>query len=205
MPTSQFATEITMGSLRISSRATRSQSGLITHELTSDTGLLGGQAGTLTTYTDESNGVATLGADHGITQSSSVDVFWPGGLRYGMTAATVSGPEVTLSGGSGDDLPSQDTEVIVSPRTELVTAFAGDDVDAIAAWSDTRMHLLFADSTDAALYARELVAGEDWHWITGRGLANPLAGMDVAKLFVSVGAATPGELKLGVQYDSTPA
>lgn len=66
--------------------------------------------GTLTTRTDDDTGVATLTTGHSITTGMVVDVYWSGGVRFGMDA-TVSGNDVTIDGGDGDNLPAQSTAI----------------------------------------------------------------------------------------------
>lgn len=57
-------------------------------------------------------GVAALSAGHNIVTGDTVNAKWNGGInrRTGMTA-TVSGNNVTLSGGSGDTLPTGGTAI----------------------------------------------------------------------------------------------
>lgn len=87
-----------------------------------------GKAGTLTTRTDANTGTITLAADHGITTGQIVDVYWATGMKFNVTVGTVSGTSVPIDLGSGDDLPSTSTAVVVAPRVEvtvsMVTAMA---------------------------------------------------------------------------------
>ena len=84
-------------------------------------------------------GVATLGADHGIETGDLVDVYWEGGVRYGVTVGTVSGTSVPLAdSGAGDNYPAQGTAITVAPVTELDSDFDGDKLVALAAPSTER-------------------------------------------------------------------
>ena len=70
-------------------------------------------AGTLTTKTDADTGIVTLPTGHGITDSGTVSVSWSGGGRGDMTVTAYDTTTVSVDGGSGDDLPAQDTAVSV--------------------------------------------------------------------------------------------
>ena len=67
--------------------------------------------GTLTVRTDNTSGQITLNAGHGIVTGQLFDLFWSGGARSGCIAGAVSGNNVPFSGGTGDNLPAQDTAV----------------------------------------------------------------------------------------------
>jgi len=124
--------------------------------------LVAAQTGTLTTRTDDDTGVATLSTGHGIESDDVVDVYWAGGIRYGMTA-TVAVNAVTVDGGDGDNLPIQDTAVTVVVQTDWEMDFDGDDVQIIGVFyrnpSDTgaKAHVDFQDSEDAQVNEVDLV------------------------------------------------
>lgn len=119
--------------------------------------------GTLTTRTDADTGVATLVTGHSITTGEVVDVYWAAGVRYGMTA-TVSVNAVTVDGGAGDDLPSQDTACTVVEQTSItVLNLDGDNAKMIGVFyrnaSDTgaKAHINFQDSGAATIREVDLV------------------------------------------------
>ena len=120
------------------------------------------QTGTLTTRTDDDTGVATLSTGHGIETADVVDVYWSGGVRYGMDA-TVATNAITVDGGAGDALPVQDTAVTVVVQTDWEMDFDGDDVQIIGVFyrnpSDTgaKAHVDFQDSGDASINELDLV------------------------------------------------
>ena len=67
--------------------------------------------GVLTTRTSDTEGVITLGSSHGFS-NDYVDVRWTGGSRiqaFGSTGSTT----ITISGGTGDNLPAVGTAVTV--------------------------------------------------------------------------------------------
>jgi len=88
--------------------------------------LVAAQTGTLTTRTDDDTGVATLSTGHGIETDDVCDVYFAAGVRYGMTAS-VSTNAITLDGGDGDALPTQDDPVTVVVQTPIEVNFDGDD------------------------------------------------------------------------------
>lgn len=164
-----------------------------------------GSAGTLTTRTDNDTGEATLSAGHGLAQNDKVDVYWTGGLRYGMTVGVVSGNVVPIDGGSGDNLPAESTALVVTKQVEVEAEFEGDALQLAAMSSSTRCHVVFIDDLDAQCLAIEIVAGCFWSWIADTGVTNPLAGKSLAKLLVSNGQSdTAAAFRFAAMVDATP-
>ncbi len=119
--------------------------------------------GTLGTRTDDDAGVVTLSTGHGIETEDVVDVYWAGGVRYGMTA-TVSTNDVTVDGGAGDALPTQSTTITaVVVQTDFEINFDGDDAQIIGVFyrnpSDTgaKAHVDLLDSGSATIAELDLV------------------------------------------------
>lgn len=198
MATGQRSSTINVGGLQIVAQDTRTASGVIIH----DPSLPAGISGTLSTRTDDDTGVATLGAGHGITTSDVVDVFWSGGVRYGMSVTLVNATEVSIDLGAGDVLPAQDTALIVGVRQEIDSDFDGDLLELLALACDRRAHVELLTEADASLLAVELPAGGVWDWLSERGVTNPLAGQTVGKFQASCGETQAGALQVGVLYGS---
>jgi hypothetical protein len=78
--------------------------------------------GTLTERTDDDTAAITVTDDpHGILVGQTVDVAWSGGNeRTGMTVTDVDGQDVTLDGGTGDNLPAESTAVDLTVAAETV-------------------------------------------------------------------------------------
>jgi len=199
MPTGTIRGSLSVGDLAQSTETSRTASGQIAHEVT----LPAGKTGTLSTRTDDDTGVATLEADHGITTEDTVDVYWDGGLRYGMSVTLVDGNDVTIDLGTGDVLPTQDTSLVVTPRVSIDTDFDGDLAKLVVAHADKRAHIDFQSSAPASLHAVELVAGELWSWVDAQGISNPLTGDPVDTVEASAGTAAATVVKLGVIYASS--
>ena len=124
--------------------------------------LVAAQTGPLSTRTDDNTGVATLSAGHGILTNDVVDVYWDGGIRFGMVA-TVSGNAVSLEGGAGDNLPAQDTACTVVKETAIEVNFDGDTLEIIGIFyrntADTgaKAHLDLQDAGNASIEEVDLV------------------------------------------------
>jgi hypothetical protein len=162
-----------------------------------------GQAGTLSTRTDDDTGVATLSTGHGIITGDDVDVFWDEGSRYGM-GATVDGNAVTLEAGNGDVFPTEDTAIVVTKRKPIALAFDGDNLKMLViGCKEVRCRISLESSAGADLLSRDLPAGEPWFWAADMGVTNPLAGVDVASFqAANADSATAGTVKIGAKIDS---
>ena len=162
-----------------------------------------GLAGTLTTRTDDDTGIVTMGsAEHGITAADTVDLYWSGGCRYGLTVTLVDGTAVSIDVGAGDNLPAEATAIVAGVREEYDVDFDGDLVKMIVAQCPRRAHIEFLTGPDVSILARELPAGEAWSWVYGTGVANPLTGDPVGKIQVSCGETAAGQITLIGIYNS---
>lgn len=79
--------------------------------------------GTLTVRSDNTSGMVTLVSGHGVVTGQTVDVFFAGGMRAGVTAGTVDGNNVPFSAGTGDNLPAQDATVTVEHYKTVANVF----------------------------------------------------------------------------------
>jgi len=201
MPVGSVGITISLAGISIQSSVSRSADGQISHEVS----LPAGQSGALTTRTGDTVGEATLGDGHGIQTADVVDVYWSGGVRYGVTVGTVAGNVVPLTdSGAGDVYPAQGTTLIVAKQVTINTDFDGDDAVLFAAFATARAHADFQDSGSLSLEAVELAANEVWWWASSLGQTNPLTGNAVDTVQVSNGTTAVATFKLGILYDSTP-
>ena len=158
--------------------------------------LAAGNAGTLTTRTDAETGTITASsADHDITTGAVVDVYWSGGSRRGITVGTVAGTAIPIGAddsGDGDDLPAQDTAVVIDVQVVL-------DVDATAAAiiqaavsAQRRAIITFQQDAGTEIKSLDLglsgTDGEAWQWSSDTGEATPF-GADVGKIAISNGSS----------------
>ena len=161
-----------------------------------------GQAGTLTTRTDNDTGIATLSTGHGLVTGNKVDVVWAGGSRIGMDA-TVSGNAVTVNLGAGTNLPAQDTAVTLYRRLIINQVFDGDKVLQIEALLPVAgVMSIISDAPAAIVDETPLVANKPWFWFEGTGAANPLTGETVATIEVASRATANSKFKLCALIDS---
>jgi hypothetical protein len=91
-------------------------------------------SGTLSVRSNDTSGMATLAAGHGIATGQLFNVEWSGGGRSEVVAGTVDGQNVPFSGGTGSVLPAQDTAVSGIHMTTLAErgGYVGDDGNASA-------------------------------------------------------------------------
>lgn len=166
--------------------------------------LASAQTGTLTTRTNNSDGVATLTTGHGIV-TGKVDIYWAAGVRYGVDGV-VSSNEVTISGGAGDNLPTQSTAVTVVIPTTLNVNFDGDEVEIIGLFyrntsdSGAKAHIALTDAGTAVIKEADLVPVESHGglantWNIEGGDANPFTGNRI-----TAGTASHDSTTAGIVY-----
>lgn len=212
MPTISYAVTVSGGGSSISTQPVlRTASGLIGVEET----LPVAQAGVLTTRTDADTGTITMGSgSHAIATGNVVDVYWDGGVQYGVTVGTVSTTSVPIDTGSGDDLPAEDTAVTVVLQTSVNALIDGDEAEIIAIMLETNDksartagHVQLRDASNNEIAEIDLVSNVPQVWDLAGGSANPFTGAIITNGKLSQGSTTAGEtfmLKiLGVQ-DASP-
>jgi len=194
MPTGIISLIANVAGISINSTTSRTGDGSEAREVS----LPAGQAGTLTTRTDDDTGEATLSDTPSVANGDVVDVYWSGGKRIGMDVGVVAGNVVPIDGGAGDALPAQDTAVIVTERVEeTAMKFDGDDMKLLVVSCDQRATVDFEDSTPTSLADVEIVAAnEEYHWADDQGVANPLTGNAVDQIQCSNGSTTAATMKI---------
>ncbi len=212
MPTGTIQIAASVGGLSIQTSISRSGSGQIAHEVP----LSAAAGGTLKTRIANDEGVLTL-SGHSLAVDDVVDIYWEGGVRYGMTVTEVTGDDVTVggqntssssgtpepTGGAGDSLPDQYDPLSAAKQVPVDTDFDGDKLEMILLVSPKRSHFDFQDTLGASLEIGELPANEPWQWISGVGVANPLAGSSVDQLRLSNGDSSgQATVKLALIYNS---
>lgn len=209
--TIQYGSSLQGGGASLQSTVSRTGDAAITMETT----LTNAQGGSLTTRTDDDTGTITMtSGSHTIATGNVVDVYWSGGVQYGVTVGTVSGTSVPIDLGTGDALPAQDTAVTVVVQTSANLYIDGDNtkiLGVVLTTVDTSLrtagHVQFRDSSNAEIHELDLVANVPQIWDIEGGSANPFTGNPITNLKVSQGNATTTEtytLKIIGAYDSTP-
>lgn len=141
------------------------------------------KTGQLTTRTNNSDGTLTMSGGHGITDADVLDLYWSGGRRYNVVVGTVATNSVPISGGSGDNLPTNLTNITAQVQNVLNVDFPGDDIVQLALRCDERGRLQFYDDTTLVL-GLDLVADQPFIW-DPRWFTNPLASHDITHITVT--------------------
>lgn len=172
------------------------------------------KVGQLTTRTDDTTGTLTMSSGHGITTAAVIDLYWTGGVRYGVVVGTVATNSVPISGGSGDNLPTNMTAVTAVVQKSINLAIDGDNADIIAIVLETvdkslrtAGHVQLRDAANAEVAEIDLVANVPQVWDLAGGSANPFTGNPITNLKASQGNSTATEtftLKIVGVQDASP-
>ena len=127
MPTFSYNVNLSIGGVNIARGVPRTGDHPNPYEVT----LPAGKAGTLSTRTDNDTGVATVASGHGITTSDKVDVYWSGGMRYGMSVTATTSTTISVDAGAGDNFPVAATAIVVTKQVSVNTAIDGDNIQVI--------------------------------------------------------------------------
>lgn len=206
MPAVTLSISASIGGVSISGSLTRTGVGQISQQPSLDPG----NAGSLTTRTDNDTGVITADSeDHDVVSTDTVDVYWgsgsTAGIRRGMTA-TVSGTAISVDGGAGDNLPIADTEVVVDKQVIVNTDFTASEVLLAAVGASYRASVQFQQSGGTAVKSLDVGAsgsdGEAWAWCSQSGDTTPF-GADVGKFVTSNGSsANTNVVSVGISSDT---
>lgn len=169
-----------------------------------DPTLTKGQAGTLSTRTNNTEGTLTLGLSHGIGTGNTIDIYWDGGMRYGVTVGTVSGTSVPFSSGAGDNLPDEDSDIVATVQETVGTiGLAGNNIQCIVITATKRTSCDFLAAGGAVLLHVEIAAGEGYVWMSDTGVTNPLAGDSPTSIVASTGDSSADcSMKMIIGYDN---
>jgi len=172
------------------------------------------KSGALTTRTDNTDGELTMATGHGITTAAVIDLYWAGGVRYGVVVGTVATNAVPISGGSGDNLPADETAITAVVQKSINLAIDGDNADVIAVVLETvdkslrtAGHVQFRDASNAEIAEIDLVSNVPQVWHIAGGSANPFTGNPITNLKASQGNVTATEtytLKIVGVQDASP-
>lgn len=199
MATGTITSTITIGGRSVAATNSVTDTGLIEHALT----LTAADAGTLSTRTDNDTGIITLAEGHGITDSNTVDVYWSGGVRYGMTVTAYDTTTITVDVGSGDNLPVQDTAVYAGVHTTVDVDVNGSLATMIVITADARAHIEFLTGASASIKAVEIAsASYPFSWDSNCGHTNPITGQTVASARASAGTAASTTMYVWILYTS---
>lgn len=172
------------------------------------------KTGQLTTRTNDTSGELTMAAAHGITTAAVIDLYWSGGVRFGVVVGTVATNAVPISGGAGDNLPTNMTAITAVVQKSINLAIDGDNADILAIVVETidkslrtAAHVQFRDSSNAEIAEIDLVANVPQVWDLAGGSANPFTGNPITNLKASQANSTATEtytLKIVGVQDASP-
>ena len=208
MPTVNYGITLNVGGVSVGSQIAVSGD----HPNPYEVPLPVGKAGTLTTRTDNDTGVATVASGHGVTTSDKVDIYWSGGIRYGMTVTATTSTTISVDAGAGDNLPVATTALVVSKQVAINTAIDGDNIQIIgivAAYplpsSTALAHVDFQSAAPASIAPLILNANKTQVSYVAGGADNPFTVSPIVVCYASNGSATETcTLRIASLEDSTP-
>lgn len=161
--------------------------------------------------TDANTAACNLPSGHGYT-NGNFDVYWTGGMRYGVPG-TISTDALTLDGGSGTDFPaSATTGVVVCKQVTVNTHIDGDAIEILglsleyASPSATSVgHVDMQDSGPATIAEIDLTANSPAIYDIEGGAANVFTGNPIIVTYASHNdTSAAATLKIVSLEDSTP-
>jgi hypothetical protein len=150
-----------------------------------------------------SGNLTMTNSGHGITTGARLDLYWATGRRRGCVVGTVAGTTVPISGGSGDNLPTNGTAIQAMVPTSADLKFIGDNLQAWAAYSDAPGQITVEDVTPAEVgYIRIAAAALTKDWDVNSGDTNIFAGDNPTKVYFSHNDTTGAKtMRFGVAYN----
>lgn len=147
--------------------------------------------------------------------AGNYDVYWSGGMRYGVAATAIGTTgTIELDGGSGDDFPASATEgVVICKQVQIDAYIVGDNIHILAielAYPDTdstsKGHLdLQAAGTAGTIHEVDLDANDMQVWDVDGGDTNDFASSTVVVAYASHDDTTyEPTLRILSLEDSTP-
>jgi len=206
MPSGNLAIGFAAGGVDISKSVLRTGDGAIGHDPTLPVGF----TGTLSTRSDDNTGTVTLTGGHGIATSDVVDIYWSGGVQYAVTVGTVSVNSMPFDSGVGDNLPAQDTAVVVTKQVTVNVSIDGDALKVLAICLEStestgKGHIDMLSSAPATIEEIDLVANVPQVWDIEGGAGNVFTGNPIVTIKASNGSATAAAtLKIAGLQDTTP-
>lgn len=162
------------------------------------------KTGTLTTRTDDDTGSLTMEASHGITTGATLDLYWSGGSRRGLTVGTVSGTTVPIDGGAGDVLPSAAAAITAMVPVSEAMSVSGTNIAAIAFSHNGTEPATFklAGGDDVEDWAQVVPVAGVGGWHEEMPEDNPVTGDTITQVLMSHGDSTKTvRMRYGVLHD----
>ena len=206
MPSTNYTMNMAAGGVSINGVVARSSDSAISI----DVAVPAAKVGTLTTRTSDTVGTITLAADHGVTTAAIVDLYFTGGVRYGVTVGTVSGTSVPFSLGAGDNLPAEASAITVGPTVLADFVVTGNSIIIIgmqavaaAAQNSFLAHIDFQDVGGSEVQV-QLVTNEPRVIDVTGGDTNILAADAILDVRLSTNYTGGLQLRIAALIDATP-
>jgi len=166
-----------------------------------------GLAGSLTTRGSATAGTITS-ADHNILDTDKLAIFWEGdtpGSRYNVTVSSHTSTTILFTGGVGDNLPLQDTAVVVGRQYTISESFVGNKVSVLAVQADQRVSVSFEKADGTVELDKDLAAGGLFSYSVSSDLASPFADptATVEHIDVANGSTVECNFQMGILYNSS--
>jgi hypothetical protein len=100
--------------------------------------------------------------------------------------ATVTGDSIALDGGTGDNLPAQDSAVTMMKAVTEAISLVGDNLQGVGFYAAKKGRIMLMEGATIH-YAQVVEAGQTVVWVSGSGETNPVAGDDVDTIAFSHG------------------
>jgi hypothetical protein len=170
-----------------------------------------GKAVTAWVKTDANTAACNLPTGHGYT-NGKFDVYWSGGMRYGVDGV-ITGDAIALDGGAGTDFPASATSgVVVCKQVSINSVIDGDALEIIglsleyASPTSTSVgHVDMQDSGPATVTELDLSANAPLIYDIDGGAANVFTGNPITVTKASHNdTSNSATLKIVALEDSTP-
>ena len=195
-----------IGGLSFQESRTRTGDGQIVHNIS----IAAADAASLTTRTDNTDGVITADeSDHRVSTGDRVDLYWTTAdvnyQRRGVTVGTVSAELIPISGGDGDNLPIQDSDIVICVVDEIDLSVDGDNIVAVLTSLAKLGQIVFLDIdvSDVEITTWFLGEGVTKTWDNEDGDTNPFVGVTLSRVYISHSdTAAAATAQLGILYDN---
>jgi hypothetical protein len=179
-----------LGGLAFSENRTLTNEGAVIKEVS----VPAAKTGSLTTRTDDNTGELTMAASHGIVTGDRIAIFWTEagvpGCRRGVTVGTVAVNAVPIDGGTGDNLPTDETAITACVEVEEAFNLDGDAYNAIMMYGAAQGSISLCGADDVEDFGWHFPLGsQNYTWYENSGVANPIIGDVITKVFFANGSS----------------
>lgn len=199
-----LSVSVSMAGITASSTQTRTEDGLSGVTPTCAPAV----AGELTTRNSASAGVITVTSTDLVTGDKAI-LTWVatnGDLehRYNVDIV-VTTTTITVSNGTGDDLPEKSSDINVGIQTQANVTFDFDDVDTFCITTNVRGVIAFMDTDDTEKLVVDMDAKGIALWTRDTGFPEPMSGTPITYILYGSGDTSTTDFapKVLALYDAT--